>query len=596
MKKILWSISTTIRNPERVIKFLKVLKQLEGEEFSGETQMKFQTLLIKNRFYTPTNIPRQYQALFKDLTQDISYEVAKEVFDAQGYEDPALRGRTSAAPLGKLGFAIAKRSLGKVIITPLGNLYLSSDADVSYVFFKSMLKLQFPNPLSDDFSEKRGFDIQPFIATMHLMRRTGRLSQAEFSLFVPTLINYKDIENYAQRIAEFRKLSSEEKDAYTLKFLKEFYGESTLTREQENNPFEYGDNSMRYFRLTKYFRVVKDAFGPWSIELEPSRKQEIEQLLSLYNGSAKRFSSMDEYVKYISDIHVPVLPWETDVAKSREVAQSLLRIIEKDYSGLQSALPSELKSRHEALLSVPIDKLELSALRQHVEKLRAFRLELLLAGRDRSLRRNIGELKTIVSIFKDRSKMKKVDPLDFEHLISQCLKILNDEILIKPNCIFDDEGKPIGFAPGNKADIEGYYESFNSIIEATLDVTRNQVYRESMPVMRHLKDFEGKYSDKPAFCVFIAPKVHDDTINYFWYAVKHEFQGGKQKIVALELVNFVSILECFITLAEKGKPFTHKATMSLYDLIVSDVNHQSSSVDWLRNVSENISKWEKSLV
>ncbi|GAI16672.1 unnamed protein product, partial [marine sediment metagenome] len=62
--------------------------------------------------------------------------------------------------------------------------------------------------------------------------------------------------------------------------------------------------------------------------------------------------------------------------------------------------------------------------------------------------------------------MRNVEPVEFEYMISQCLKILNDEIEIIPNCIVDDEGNPIGFAPGNKPDIEGYYESFNSIFEA----------------------------------------------------------------------------------------------------------------------------------
>lgn len=596
MKKILWSISTTVRNPERVINFLRILKQLDGEGFNEENQIKFQILLIKNRLYLPSDIPQTYKDLFKDLTKDISYEVAEEVFHAQKYPEPAMRGRMSAAPLSKLGFSIAKKSIGKVKITSLGNLYLSPDADVGYIFFKSMLKLQFPNPISEDFNEKRGFDIQPFIALMHLMKKTDGLSQTEFSLFVPTLINYRDIDNYAQRIANYRTLPSKKKESYAIDFLKEFYGVSDLTEKQKSNPFEYGDNSMRYFRLTKYFRVVKNTFGHWSVELEPSRMKEIDQLLSLYDGSAKRFSSTDDYVEYISDINVPALPWETDVARSREVAQSLWSIITRDYSHLRASLKPELHSRYEELARVELEKLELNKLRSHIENLRTIRLELLLAGRDRSLRRNINELKVIISIFKDKSKMKKVDPLDFEHLISQCLKILNDEILIKPNCIFDDEGKPIGFAPGNRADIEGYYESFNSIIEVTLDVSRNQVYRESMPVMRHLKDFQDRHSDKPAYCIFISPKVHDDTMEYFWVAVTNGFKGSKQKIVALELAEFVNILECFISLIEQDKPFDHKNMLSLFESIVSDVNVKNSSVDWFRNVSLNISKWESSLV
>jgi len=41
-----WSISTTVRNPERLRDFLNILKKLEGQEFSKENQIKYQVLLI----------------------------------------------------------------------------------------------------------------------------------------------------------------------------------------------------------------------------------------------------------------------------------------------------------------------------------------------------------------------------------------------------------------------------------------------------------------------------------------------------------------------------------------------------------------------
>jgi hypothetical protein len=45
-KKLLWSISITVRNPERLRNFLKVLEKIEGEIWNNETQCKYQTLLI----------------------------------------------------------------------------------------------------------------------------------------------------------------------------------------------------------------------------------------------------------------------------------------------------------------------------------------------------------------------------------------------------------------------------------------------------------------------------------------------------------------------------------------------------------------------
>ena len=52
---LLWSASTTMRNPERTYSFLKTISELEGAIWDNETQMKLQSLLIKNRFYSPNS-------------------------------------------------------------------------------------------------------------------------------------------------------------------------------------------------------------------------------------------------------------------------------------------------------------------------------------------------------------------------------------------------------------------------------------------------------------------------------------------------------------------------------------------------------------
>ena len=46
-----WSITTTLRNPERLRNFLRVAQQIEGIEWNLETQIKYQILLIQNRLY-----------------------------------------------------------------------------------------------------------------------------------------------------------------------------------------------------------------------------------------------------------------------------------------------------------------------------------------------------------------------------------------------------------------------------------------------------------------------------------------------------------------------------------------------------------------
>src|SRR3990167_1013697 len=260
-----WSISTTVRNPERIRNFLKVLKFLEGKSFNTDNQEKYQILLIQNKFYKSTNIPTKFQEYYDNSELEMPYGVAEEIFYHQNYQDPAMRGRQSVNPLNKLGFCIAREREGKIVITELGNRFIAGDYDIGYIFFKSLLKLQFPNPWSDDFSEKLGFDVQPLIATMRLINKVNKksdkrgLTQTEFCLFVSTLINYKLIDDYTEKVFEYRKAKNKEK--FVKDFAKIFYQTKKPTEKQIKNFYEYGDNIMRYFRLTKYFKVATDKFG-----------------------------------------------------------------------------------------------------------------------------------------------------------------------------------------------------------------------------------------------------------------------------------------------------------------------------------------------
>ena len=69
----LWSISTTIREAERITGFLKIAYEIDGEEWNTDTQAKFQILLIKNRLYL--NDPENSQ-IYGRLNED-QYELLR---------------------------------------------------------------------------------------------------------------------------------------------------------------------------------------------------------------------------------------------------------------------------------------------------------------------------------------------------------------------------------------------------------------------------------------------------------------------------------------------------------------------------------------
>ncbi|HNW24004.1 MAG TPA: AlwI family type II restriction endonuclease [Candidatus Cloacimonas sp.] len=591
-----WSISTTVRNPERLRDFLRVLKKLEGQNFDTANQIKYQVLLIKECIYKPQNIPIPYKKYYEQPEIEVPYNVAEEIFNLQKYKDPPMRGRQSVNPLNKLGFSIAREGYEPVIITELGNKFLSENYDVGYIFFKSMLKLQFPNPWSADFSEKEGFDIMPLIAVMKLIKNiNGKaekkgINRKEFNLLVPTLINYKQIDEYTSRILELRKAKN--KDDYIQHFVNKFYGTTTIPAKKMNNLFDYGDNILRYFRLTRYFKVSMGPLGNnWIIDLEPSRKVEIEQLLDMYLGASIKFETVTDYLKYLSDIEQPILPWE-----KRENLEKVVQTLKLDAINLIMKEKLQISKEQQRFLDIDIHGLGKIQLEQHNSQIRSLNLELKERIKKVKLMSDLNKVEEIISTLQNKKKLREYEPEQFEQLITEALKIINDEILIKPNYPVDDDGEPVSHSPAHKPDIECYYKKFKAIIEVTLNSSKLQWVLEGQPVMRHLRDFEIQHQDDDVFCIFIAPRIHIDTYSQFWISVKYEYNGIPQKIVPMTSEQFAMLLETLLILLKKGIRFSHNELYELYTNIVNESKELLSFSEWAIFIPKSIEDWQQRII
>lgn len=588
----LWSISTTVRNPDRLRNFLKVLKLLEGKPFNSENQKNYQILLIQHKLYYPTNVPSKYQKFYDNPELSLSFRDAAEIFLNQNYQDPAMRGRQSVNPLNKLGFSIAREREGNILITELGNRFVKENDDIGYIFFKSLLKLQFPNPWSKDFSSKFGFDIQPLIGTMQIINKVNNISdkkgltQTEFSLFIPSLINYKLIDEYVEKILKYRQARN--KNQFIYDFAKEFYQINNPNEKQIKNFFEYGDNIMRYFRLTKYFKVETDKFGKnWMIDLEPTRKVELDLLLQEFSGKSFHFENIHSYLDYISDITLPKLPFEK-IDSLKEIANLILSSVKN----LVKTNKILLSAHDKKILDSAYQKFSKKELEEYINKLRELNLSLKEKLSKIDLLNNTNKIENIINNLKDIKTIKKFSPEQFEKIITEALIILNDEIKIKPNYPIDDNGQPISHAPGNKPDIECFYESYNAICEVTLDISNFQWVRETQPVMRHLRDFENRYSHAKNYCLFIAPKIHVDTLYHFWTSIKYGYDGIKQNIIPLTTEQFAILLETMLLQIKNGKKITHKKIEKLYEEIIVKTNEINGHSGWLSLISKIINNWK----
>ena len=589
MRKLPWSISTTVRNPERLREFLRVLSEFEGRPFDADAQREYQIRLIQEGLYRPTKVPSELASRYNDPTKPLSFDDAKQIFEYQKYKDPPMRGRQSVNPLNKLGLAVAVKRLGKVRITPAGRLFMGDISQSSEVLFRSLLKLQFPNPLNSNFKEDYGFYIAPFTAVLRLLdylRSRGKngLTQSEFCYFVTTWLDIRELETQAKRILEFARLTGKQRTDYLRNWLKEFYGEEVnLSDTKAKNLLDYGDNTMRYFRYTKYFAVA-GSLGSWSIDIEPTRAKEVELLLQEMDGTPKEFKTLDYYLEYMGNSDLPELPWYSN-EKLCIVIQDLqeqfrrLGFAINASNRLITAPPSPLTSR---------DELEL-----WLNDLRSLLKEQSLAVRLQQSRWQASVLSDLRATLlgTGRQRGRQIEPADLEKLVADMLIAIDDADDVSPNYPMDDLGNPISHAPGNRPDIECQYRDFRLVVEVTLDSSKNQWFREGQPVMRHLREFEKRFSDDlPAFCIFLAPRVHPDTYSQFWMAVRYEYDGTPQKIVPVDFQQLGQVLEAIVRHLEVHRRFESFRLLEFLNESVA-VHNLNGYNQWREHLRKTIDEW-----
>ena len=559
----LWSISTTLRSPYRFKDFLTILAELEGKEWNKNTQIEFQIRLIQNRLYGLTNqflknLPKDLEDKFLDFDNKLDFETAKKIFEVKNYTDPSMRGRTSFKPLEKFGAVTIIEN--KIQITPLGRWILSNDFDINKFFLKALLKWQYSNPLDRDF---KNFNLKPFVAVLELIYRVNKkceelnlkrkgISFWEFEIFALSLNNYKEIDKKANELLNFRK-DFELKKGFKKKekFYKEFKENYLNNFSNKKHSKDYADNALRYFRLTNLLYVRG---GGFYIDLDDRKLDLIEFILNEIGSYKKEFKNELEYINYLSNINLPEIDFE-----AKEFFINNIMMLNNKYS------------------KEDLENLD-------IESLKSIYQDLMIINKKTSL--NIND---VIENLKNYRKHPTLKPsIVLEKYVTQALIIINNVLKIKPNYISGDDGEIIFTAPANKPDIECFYGDFNSICEVTNLTSRDQWFNEGQPVMRHLRNFENNYPN--SYALFVAPKLHQDTINTFWFAVKYEYEGKKQKIVPITISQLIEILE----LIKNCKNFSQKKLKQLFDDIV-EVNYINSSQEWLNSIPQKFQKFKENL-
>ncbi len=237
--------------------------------------------------------------------------------------------------------------------------------------------------------------------------------------------------------------------------------------------------------------------------------------------------------------------------------------------------------------------MNIEGLKNYVERLRGHH-KLLQDEDDHEKSQNVDNIQSYIKDFENIFEFKN-RPIILEKLSSLSLLALNDALKIQPNYPVGDDNEATCTAPANTPDIECFYESFNAIGEVTMLKNRDQWFNEGQPVMRHLRDFEDQHPEKPAYCLFIAPALHRDTINTFWISVKHGYEGRRQRIIPLSIQDFVLILKILLRLRSESKFLNHAQILNLYEQIGISSNDYTDSQEWISNIRNIILSWQESI-
>ena len=553
-----WSISTTIRNPDRIKQLLLVINSSFYEQkWDTNNQIKFQVLLIQYKFYKPTKIDNNEKEKFDNFDQKLSYQEAKKIFDNQGYEDPPMRGRTSMSPLKKLGL-VALDKENRIGRTQSGQDFFFNRANFSEILFNFFIKWQYPNPSE---KENKDFNVKPFFV-------------ADLSIDKKLSYKEKKIKKRAKQISILQKLTKEVNAIKLDKLL--------------NNLKDYTDNTIRYFRATKYLYIRGNGYY---IDLEPRRDIEIQFLLSTYSGGSESFASERQYINHLGLL--PQLPYE-DI-------DTLTSIIDNLVIEIKNIAQSLNQSRDENLNRIlrKYDQYKkyhvYPRLNLIVKLLRSLRTTLLNQKKRNELQ-NIAEIERCIESLNNIRNLNNKPSIELERWSAMALYALNDAIYIKPNYPVGDDNEPLFTAPANKPDIECSYKSFKAICEVTMLTGKNQWFNEGQPVMRHLRSFE-KFNEKfNNYCLFIAPKIHQDTINTFWMATKYKYEGEKQSIVPLTINQMIDILKMLILLKQENKKLLHTDIKDLFDSIVQITQIVNSSQKWIKDIPQTIEQWKNKIL
>lgn len=547
--------TTSPRTPLKMIPEIELLsKSFQGKSWNSDTQVEFIKKLAESKEF-------QGGGSAKEMA-----------FSA--------RDRINRAPKA-LGFVDLKPVIQ---LTEAGNQLISGKR-TEEVLLRQLLKFQLPSPYHTEPKKFAGiFCVKPYLEIFRLIYVLGTISFDELMIFGMQLTHYKKFEHIVEKIRLFRRMR-----AYTSVNYKNFRGEylrkeienifqndidegNTQTRESRDtsldkfirtkagNMRDYADACFRYLRATGMIEISQRGH---SLSIMPEKKREVEFFLETVDREPVFVEDEERYKKYLFDALLPVLYSDDKERLLKQVSETL----EKD-EDLSGQTTERLKDR----LETAIQKRKTEIIEKQIKDLKEYK-----------------KYDDVITVFKDiKSNVLYDAPLMLEWNTWRAMTML-DGGNIRANLKMDDKGQPMSTAAGNMADIVCDYDDFALAVEVTMRTGQKQYEMEGEPVSRHLAKLK-KETEKEAYCLFIAPKINESCIAYFYalHTMNIAFYGGQSVIVPMELDVFIHMVEQSY---RAGYAPDSKQVKSIFEYSLEQAKAARDENEWYAKIKDKALNW-----
>jgi hypothetical protein len=611
-----WSFPCSPRNPAKVREELRLLKTLvptwreRGMPWSPRSgsQLEFGRHLRQTQ---------EFQTQTVALSQDNLRWTARARYGTYKF----------------FGF-VATDAQGYAGLTPAGARFVTSPRP-GEVLLRQLLKWQYPD------NQHRGrrwppedFAIFPFVATARLIRDLDGLTRQEIGLFCFTMRRTEEAAVTAEAIRQFRARRERSsgrvgkaRDARGTQAAAQARYEAEGRRVVLASTDDYADALIRAFRYTGLFsvrgaRVVvangreaeldelifdddslpAAASGPIASrppapsaplqlalgEAPPVRLAAPRPLFPAYEDSAAFYA-------HYGDATTPPLPWEdperlVGIARALDATVATLRGREARLRTGRTVLTGPSLGA-----ALPIDY---DALVETVDGLRRtrVRLERAIDAAEAATPRRLSES---LAFYRAVLAREVIDPPTYlEWNTWRVFLALGGAREVLPHLALDDDLQPLNTAAGNQPDLEVDYGDFRLVVEVTMRTGADQRQAEARPVTRHVLDAQRRATDPaagtsvPVYGLFLAPRLHPDTVTDFLVALKYRVIERQQiNAIPLTLRQLAATLHPYGSEAPGAPLFEPARLHRLLEAWVEAALRAETAQDWLDGIDAALRRW-----